>query len=178
MCIHQAECRLVACMVFCKSKKSEWKQKRLGPGATFNSKNERYSIAPPYFYEIHQTMQVCDCFLTNSVILPPVSHQWLTNILSYAMQHSILHIYTHCIPGIDFPSILIETFFFLAECEDLIKHMLVVDADKRYTLRQIACHRWMHIGCEAERTAYESMSLLTFYSQLSQYFLSGVLTNS
>ena len=92
------------------------------------------------------------------------------------MQHSILHIYTHCIPGIDFPSILIETFFFLAECEDLIKHMLVVDADKRYTLRQIACHRWMHIGCEAERTAYESMSLLTFYSQLLQYFLSGVLT--
>ena len=52
--------------------------------------------------------------------------------------------------------------------------MLVVDADKRYTLRQIACHRWMHIGCEAERTAYESMSLLTFYSQLSQYFLSSV----
>lgn len=42
------------------------------------------------------------------------------------------------------------------ECEDLIKHMLVVEADKRYSLRQIACHRWMHIGCEAERTAYES----------------------
>jgi len=43
------------------------------------------------------------------------------------------------------------------ECEDLIKHMLVVDADKRYTLKQIACHRWMHIGCESERTAYESI---------------------
>lgn len=42
------------------------------------------------------------------------------------------------------------------ECEDLIKHMLVVDADKRYTLRQVACHRWMHIGYEDERSTYES----------------------
>ncbi|XP_067938441.1 serine/threonine-protein kinase SIK3-like isoform X2 [Watersipora subatra] len=47
-------------------------------------------------------------------------------------------------------------FFMSTECEDLIKHMLVVDADKRFTLKQIACHGWMHIGCESVRTTYET----------------------
>ncbi|XP_065216059.1 serine/threonine-protein kinase SIK3-like isoform X7 [Planococcus citri] len=34
-------------------------------------------------------------------------------------------------------------FFMTADCEHLIRHMLVVDAEKRYSLRQIIQHNWM-----------------------------------
>lgn len=33
--------------------------------------------------------------------------------------------------------------FFITECEHLIRHMLVVDAEKRYSLQQITEHAWM-----------------------------------
>ncbi|XP_052873685.1 transcriptional activator MN1 [Anopheles cruzii] len=34
-------------------------------------------------------------------------------------------------------------FFMSQECEQLIRHMLVVEPERRYTLKQIAHHRWM-----------------------------------
>lgn len=33
--------------------------------------------------------------------------------------------------------------FFSLDCEHLIRHMLVVEPDRRYTLKQISQHRWM-----------------------------------
>ena len=41
-----------------------------------------------------------------------------------------------------FNSFVIFSFCF-SECEHLIRHMLVVDAEKRYSLRQIIQHNWM-----------------------------------
>ena len=32
---------------------------------------------------------------------------------------------------------------FLTECETLIRHMLVLDSSKRYTISQIKKHKWM-----------------------------------
>ena len=36
----------------------------------------------------------------------------------------------------------------LTECEDLIKHVLMVDCNKRFTMEQIIGHRWMQMGDE------------------------------
>ena len=33
-----------------------------------------------------------------------------------------------------------------SECEDLIKHVLTVDCNKRFTMDQIISHHWMQIG--------------------------------
>lgn len=34
-------------------------------------------------------------------------------------------------------------FFMSQECEHLIRHMLVTEPERRYTLKQIAKHRWL-----------------------------------
>ncbi|XP_055621707.1 uncharacterized protein LOC129765419 isoform X3 [Toxorhynchites rutilus septentrionalis] len=36
-------------------------------------------------------------------------------------------------------------FFMSQECEHLIRHMLVVEPEKRYTLKQIANHKWLEV---------------------------------
>lgn len=41
-------------------------------------------------------------------------------------------------------SLLIENFF--ADCESLIRKMLVLEPNKRYSIPQIKKHRWMQMG--------------------------------
>lgn len=38
---------------------------------------------------------------------------------------------------------LLKTFFFVTDCEHLIRHMLVVEPERRFSLVQISQHRWM-----------------------------------
>lgn len=37
-------------------------------------------------------------------------------------------------------------FVCLAECEHLIRHMLVLDPNKRLSMEQICKHKWMKLG--------------------------------
>lgn len=39
-------------------------------------------------------------------------------------------------------------FFMSQDCEHLIRHMLVVEADKRFSIKQIKSHRWMSSVCD------------------------------
>ena len=37
------------------------------------------------------------------------------------------------------------------ECEDLIRHMLVVEPSRRLSMRDIVCHRWMALAGEDQQ---------------------------
>lgn len=39
-----------------------------------------------------------------------------------------------------------ELFLSVAECEHLIRHMLVLDPSKRLSMEQICKHKWMKLG--------------------------------
>lgn len=40
----------------------------------------------------------------------------------------------------------IKRRLFVAECEHLIRHMLVLDPSKRLSMEQICKHKWMKLG--------------------------------
>lgn len=42
-----------------------------------------------------------------------------------------------------------EVYFFL-ECETLIRHMLLIDPERRLSMREIIAHKWMRLGGDEE----------------------------
>lgn len=44
-------------------------------------------------------------------------------------------------------------YFMSCDCEHLIRHMLITDPDKRYTLPQIKQHRWMREGDKSQQSS-------------------------
>lgn len=67
------------------------------------------------------------------------------------------------------PSPRVTQPLFPAECEHLIRHMLVLDPSKRLSMEQICKHKWMKLGeadAEFDRVSSSEQGLLSDSSRL------------
>lgn len=56
----------------------------------------------------------------------------------------------------------------LAECEHLIRHMLVLEPSKRLSMEQICKHKWMKLGeADTDFSAVSTFVLLAFIRRVA-----------